>query len=50
MKINIYKSGSVVLFIIQGPKCSVFKDLFFNDLKLKVDNDSPSPELITDSI
>ena len=47
VKINFYKSGSMV---IQGPKCSVFKDLFFNDLKLKVDNDSSSPELITDPI
>ena len=28
----------------------MFKDLFFNDLKLNVDNDSSSPELITDSI
>ena len=28
----------------------MFKDLFLNDFKLKVDNDASSPELITGSI
>ena len=32
VKINIYKSGSVVK---QGPKCSVFKDLFFQRSQTK---------------
>lgn len=37
IKINFYKTGAVV---IQGAKCSQFNDIFFNQLKSKVNKNS----------
>ena len=39
VKINFYKTGSVVIL---GTKCSTFNEMYFSELKLRVDNVIPN--------